>query len=51
MTYIVSVGPLTFKFDECEFNHAMQFAEAAAMSNTDGAIVTIRMVPPTTELD
>lgn len=46
MTYIVSVGPLTFKFGECEYSQAVNFAEVAAMSSEDDAVVTIRMVPP-----
>lgn len=45
MSYIVSVGALTFKFKEDEYAQAINFAEVAAMTNEDGAVVTIRLVP------
>lgn len=46
MTYIVSVGSLTFLFDENIYPQAINFAEIAAMTNEDDAVVTIRFVPP-----
>ena len=47
MTYIISIGALTFKFKEDEYGQAINFAEVAAMTNEDDAVVTIRLVPPT----
>lgn len=47
MSYIVSVGALTFKFEEDQYSQAINFAEVAAMTNEDDAVVTIRLVPPT----
>lgn len=46
MSYIVSIGALTFKFDEDKYAEAIHFAEVAAMTNEDNAVVTIRLVPP-----
>lgn len=46
MSYIVSIGALTFNFDEDEYTEAIHFAGVAATTNKDGAVVTIRLVPP-----
>lgn len=46
MYYIVSIGALTFKFNEDEYSQAINFAGVAAMKNEDDAVVTIRLVPP-----
>lgn len=45
MTYIVSVGPLTFLFGVDLYSQAINFAETAAMTSEDDAVVTIRLVP------
>lgn len=46
MKYIVSIGPLTFLFGEDLYPQAINFAEIAAMTSKDDAVVTIRLVPP-----
>lgn len=46
MSYIVSIGALTFKFDDDEYAEAIHFAEVAARTNEDNAVVTIRLVLP-----
>lgn len=51
MSYVVSVGALTFLFDKDSYSQAINFAEVAAMTNEDDAVVTIRLVPPDTKVN
>lgn len=46
MFYIVSIGALTFKFEGGNYGDAVKFAEVAARTTEDDAVVTIRLVPP-----
>lgn len=45
MSYIVSIGALTFTFNENERELAFNFAQTAAISSNDKACVTIMLNP------
>lgn len=45
MSYIVSIGALTFTFSEEQRELAFNFAQTAAISSNDKACVTIMLQP------
>lgn len=45
MSYVVSIGALTFTFSEEQRELAFNFAQTAAISSNDKACVTIMLQP------